>query len=366
MILSRSSSFQVQMVVLLIILGLGVVCVFMFNEESYVNQYLHSTSSCAHPNITIVAQNYEDHSHYTSKLDTQSQSQSQLSSYQSFNDTNPHKDSWCPYATCHNSPICTPCNRRYLFLLTTARSGSTTLLKMLNYLPNVRLSGENRNELYVASELVSNFRGPNTAHLLDQNFDRKEGAYSHNAIPPQAMSCPIQQVINTLNPPPRAVQAGVNLTGNPSLEEYDRGTILGLKTIRFQKGDWRVKDSADFLRENFPCSKVVVNIRSDVDSQLKSMNTTFSNESTTEGKDTDDIVKMNEFLIKVVEELGDEMAKLVDMNDWTQNVEVLNEVISWLGFRHCKYHAVVHENANGFGRDNETPHDIGENCHYAG
>ena len=360
MILSRDSS----LVVFLIILGLGSVCVFMFGEESYAAQYLLKSSS-ANPNITIVAQNCDEQSHYTSKLDTQSQPQSQRSHYQSFNDTNPHKDSWCPYATCHNSPFCTPCNRRYLFLLTTARSGSTTLLKMLNYLPDVRLSGENRNELYVASELVSNLRDPKAAHLLEQNFDRKEGAYAHNAIPPQAMSCPIQQVINTLNPPPQAVQYGVNVTGNPSLEEYDRGTILGLKTIRFHKGNWRVKDSADFLRENFPCSRVVVNIRSDVDSQLKSMNTTFSNKNT-ENKDTDDLLKMNEFLIKVVEELGDEMAKLVDMNDWTQNVEVLNEVISWLGFQQCKYHAVVHENADGFGRDHETAPDIGENCHYAG
>ena len=358
MILSRDSS----LVVFLIILGLGSVCVFMFGEESYAAQYLHFTSSSANPNITIVAQNCDEQSHY----DTQSQPQSQQSPYQSFNDTNPHKDSWCPYATCHNSPFCTPCNRRYLFLLTTARSGSTTLLKMLNYLPDVRLSGENGNELYVASELVSNFRGPKAAHLLNQNFDRIEGAYAHNAIPPQAMSCPIQQVINTLNPPPQAVQYGVNVTGHPSLEEYDRGTILGLKTIRFQKGEWTVKNSADFLRENFPCSRVVVNIRSDVDSQLKSMTTTFSNKKTEEEKDSDDILKMNKFLIKVVEELGDEMAKLVDMNDWTLNVEVLNEVISWLGFQQCKYHAVVHENADGFGRDHETAPDIGENCHYAG
>ena len=35
------------------------------------------------------------------------------------------------------------CNRRYLFILATPRSGSTTMFTTLNALPGVRLSGEN-------------------------------------------------------------------------------------------------------------------------------------------------------------------------------------------------------------------------------
>ena len=66
--------------------------------------------------------------------------------YLAFNDTNPHnanlkegETSFCPYATCHNSPICGPCNQRFIFIAATARSGSTSLLYMINSLPNVRL-----------------------------------------------------------------------------------------------------------------------------------------------------------------------------------------------------------------------------------
>lgn len=284
--------------------------------------------------------------------------------FMSFNSTNPNSN-WCPYAICHNSPTCGPCNRRYLLLLATARSGSTTLLKMFNFLPNVRISGENSNEIYLASKLVSNFKGENSVPLLDQNFDRTEGAYFHNAIPPQSMSCPIQSIINTLNPAPQHIQQMVNVTGNPSLEEYDTDRILGVKTIRFQKGDWSVQEASNFLREYFPCSRVVANIRSDVESQLKSMSNTFKNDHKG-ADDTDKILKMNDFLIRVAEELGSDMAKLIDMNDWTQNVDVLNEVVQWLGYRECKYAGIVHENAAGYDRDHETEHDMGKNCHYVG
>ena len=85
-------------------------------------------------------------------------SKSTQQQWEPFNTTNPHSKSWCPKAVCQNSPMCAPCNRRHLLLLATARSGSTTLLSMLNQLPLVRMSGENNNELYVASRLISNLK----------------------------------------------------------------------------------------------------------------------------------------------------------------------------------------------------------------
>ena len=75
------------------------------------------------------------------------------------------------------------------------------------------------------------------------------------------------------------------------------------KTIRFQKGDWSVQEASNFLREYFPCSRVVANIRSDVESQLKSMSNTFKNDHKG-ADDTDKILKMNDFLIRVAEVKG--------------------------------------------------------------
>jgi len=275
-----------------------------------------------------------------------------------FNTSNPHSGSWCPYATCQNSPLCLPCQRRYLFIIATGRSGSTSLLKMLNFLPSVRLSGENINQLFTASKLLSNIRSKN--HLLEQNFDRK-GSFAHNAIPPQSMSCSIQGIMNAINPPPQNVQQHVNIRGHPSIEEFNRDMIFGAKTIRFQNGEWNVKQSAKFLKENFPCSRVVINIRSDVKGQLKSNKKTFG---TKKGKNTTFIEVQNQFLIELSKELGDEMSRLVDMNEWIKDIDILNDLVTWLGFRGCTYKQIVHENSKRYHKDNNTDPGIDKSCFY--
>ena len=286
--------------------------------------------------------------------------------YKPFNTTNPHGESWCPNATCQNSPLCAPCNRRYILILATGRSGSTTLLKMMNYLPSVRLSGENRNFIGISSPLISNFqmddqgkKGKSVTPLLDQNFDRVEGAFTHNAIPPQAMSCPLQDALNVLNPPPQKIQENDHLL---SIHEYDADTIMGCKTIRFHKNNFSIEYAAKYLKEVFPCSRIIVNIRTNVESQLDSIQGTFT--SAGPGKSSDDISQYNQYLIDVAKELGPKMAKVIDLSEWRNDVGILNDVVNWLGFKDCKFSSIVHENANGFDRDSQTNVGIDDKCHY--
>ena len=73
---------------------------------------------------------------------------------------------------------------------------------------------------------------------------------------------------------------------------------------------------------------------------------------------------MNDFLTQLTTELGEDMAQLIDMTEWTKNVKVLNDVVDWLGFRHCQFHSIVHENAGGFERDHDTSPNISDECHY--
>ncbi len=326
-----------------------------------------NTSSKKIPIVTITTAN----SHNVNDSNSQSNNDKyqHQHKYQPFNTTNPHQDSWCPYATCQNSPLCTPCNRRYILILATGRSGSTTVLKMINYLPTVRLSGENRNFIGVASTLISNFqltedngskKGKSISPLLSQNFDREEGAIVHNAIPPQAMSCPIQQALNVLNPPPKHTQQNDHLL---SIQEYDKDTIMGCKTIRFHKNNFNIKQASEYLKEVFPCSKIIMSIRSNVEGQLQSIQGTFT-KATPTGKTVDDITTYNQWLIDVASYLGNDMAKVIDLSEWKDNVDVFNDVANWLGFRNCKFTSIVHENLNGYGRDNETDVGIDENCHY--
>jgi len=65
---------------------------------------------------------------------------------------------WCPNAICPNSDLCHPCRRRFLILIATGRSASTTLTYMLNSLPGIRMSGENNDELKAIRRMIDNIR----------------------------------------------------------------------------------------------------------------------------------------------------------------------------------------------------------------
>lgn len=314
------------------------------NDESY-------DEDCSHHNL-----------HYQ-------QSNPTHQSYQSFNETNPHAP-WCPYATCHNSPLCSPCNRRYLLIISTGRSGSTSLLNMLNQLPQVRLSGENNNALYYASKLISIHHQDHKPHILDQNYDSVDGAWMHNAIPPQAMACPIQHMLHILNPPPQNIQIQANLShidsnigSNRTYEQYDAQTILGVKTIRFHDGQWTPRQAVNYLQTAFPCSRVVINIRTNISSQVQSVMSTFKwAKNASEHDLRDKISKSNEFLVTLGNILGDKMARVIDMTQWTTDVSIINDLISWLGYTDCSFAQLLHENKDGYQRDAVTDINLGSQC----
>ena len=170
----------------------------------------------------------------------------------------------------------------------------------------------------------------------------------HNAIPKQNMACVMQRILYALNPPPLKVQQ--LRQSRQSLEEYDRHTILGMKTIRFHRGSWYPAQAAKFLQYHFPCSRIIVNVRSDVQSQLSSMKGTFKNEHETHYNESS-IQMMNDFLIEVDNILPDDYSRLIDMNEWTKDVNILNDLVKWMGFEDCEFQEVRHENYNGYGRD---------------
>lgn len=313
-------------------------------------------------------------------------SYSKESSFLAFNQTNPHRHSWCPNATCNNSPICAPCNRRYLFIISTARAGSTTLLQMFNSLPNVRLSGENNGELFIASLLQTNLRAIDQENAVLDDNGTADGAWIHNKIPSQAMgtfylyliliysiltsmckystfphvrsiyilACPVQHVANTLNPPPAKILHSVNETTKPSIVEYDDSKIFGMKTIRIHLNktkvlgpthsirihtDWQPEEAADFFKINFPCSRILVNIRSDLTGLANSVTSTNGFEakgSTLEPNDMFPIIidrfkKANQFLRSFATIVGTDSGMLLDMNEWSKDISQLNDLLKWMG-----------------------------------
>lgn len=271
-------------------------------------------------------------------------------------------EAWCPSAVCSNSALCQPCRQRFLFIISTGRAASTTLLDMINHLPNVRLAGENNNELYIASQLEKNLKGYGFNGLRSNVPAKASGAWFHHSIPKQSMACTIQKVLHTINPPPKEVQQQIisNEGNGITLDGYETSQIVGAKMIRIQNGKWTPLEAAEFFKYNFPCAKYIVNTRLEKDSQAASVLANFVSPNTLE-KVVEKLKRKDDFLTKFAQHMGEDKARLIYMEDWVNDVMHLNEVVEWLGFRNCQYDKVLHSNANGYERD-ESVLEVGGGC----
>jgi len=307
----------------------------------------------------------------------------------SFNTFNPYTKSWCPSAKCYNSPLCAPCKRRFLFILATGRSGSTSLLRMFNELPNVRLSGENYNILFRASELFKVILEDYPEHFVDEETMKEgyfmhnaveNGPFMHNAIPLGSFSCVMQNFLTALNPPDLTSLMNLDdsddedspLSTDKGIAEEER-TILGIKEIRLQNEDlleWTPEEATKFLNAYFPCSRFIINISYRYVRQSKTMKKHLIGKTDglkrTEVKEV--IKRENDFLTELSSLLGSDSAKLLNVNEWSEDVSIINDVVDWLGFENCKFNSIVHENngalGGGFRHDNTTILDVGPNCAY--
>ena len=64
---------------------------------------------------------------------------------------------------------------------------------------------------------------------------------------------------------------------------------------------------------------------------------------------------------------GEERARLIGISKWTKEesgLQVLNDVVHWLGFRNCTFNSLYHENKNRFHHANTTKSILDPNCNY--
>eukprot|EP00553_Chaetoceros_curvisetus_P010063 CAMPEP_0204621742 /NCGR_PEP_ID=MMETSP0717-20131115/7388_1 /ASSEMBLY_ACC=CAM_ASM_000666 /TAXON_ID=230516 /ORGANISM="Chaetoceros curvisetus" /LENGTH=225 /DNA_ID=CAMNT_0051636223 /DNA_START=121 /DNA_END=798 /DNA_ORIENTATION=- len=224
------------------------------------------------------------------------------------------------------------------------------------------MAGENNGQLQMGFEAVQNVE--NAYEMNYQSEQEVVGAWKHHPIAEQSMACPVQQMFEVLNPPP---------TDHLLRKGYDDSDmIIGFKTVRFHGEEMLVEGdeesglipAAKFLVKTFPCARFVINIRGDVESQVASWQKAFGT-----NLDGDKIRRYNTYLTEVASFMGQDRARLIDMAEWSQQdnsgVEVLNELIDWLGFQNCRFETLLHENRDGYGMDG-TKVSLGKNCHYPG
>jgi len=337
-----------------------VLAIVAFSVVTYIMQVMQNVeSSTSIGNIFDIRRDDDDSGirGSTTQINIQQTTETE---WEPFNNTNPFIDSFCPKATCLNSPLCQPCNRRHFIIISTARSGSTTLLRQFDQLPNIRLSGENHNQMKFTSQLTNNLLN-NRPNLLKHPMDKTSGPFAHNTIPKGSMGCIAQQMMHVLNPPPLEVQKDKSI----NVQDYDKDLILGFKTVRFHDAGWDdALEASKYLKDHFPCSKVLINLQTNITHQYTSFKETFNHTEGTEylGPSMKRLKEVNDFQRSLMANLGGPMAKLIDMDNWAKDVRILNEVVVWLGYQNCEFDNIVHENLAGYTRDEETELHLGKNC----
>lgn len=238
-------------------------------------------------------------------------------------DSQTNWSSWCPFASCFDSAMCRPCQRRFLILICTGRSASTTLTWMIDALPGVRMAGENNNTLHY----LKNMKEAVMDNKLWARNGGKKSAWGHNEVPPQSFSCVAQHMIETINPPKQKTGKSFSKMEEKVRKEVDQ-SIVGFKTIRFLDGPESDDNSlVQFIRENFPCSKIVINYTSNLTRQSNSAWHAALKKNST-------ILKLEEAnaRLRKISTMFGSRAYLLDSAAWLKNISVLNEMVDWLGF----------------------------------
>ena len=134
--------------------------------------------------------------------------------------------------------------------------------------------------------------------------------------------------------------------------------ILGFKTIRFHTGIEKseLPTAVNFVKEVFPCARIVVNLRSNTKKQAASQMQSFHRNQNNVTELTYDLELDNEKLRYVAELFGDQ-AILLDSSEWTKNISSLNQIVEWLGFdKSCFFQELLEFNTEkeGYGNGKES------------
>ena len=214
-----------------------------------------------------------------------------------------------------NKRVCDICrNNTWVFVVATGRSGSTTILEMLNAIPSLYLAGENKGMAKCLHELYEDAKrtgfGP-------RGTPTDIGAWYHADVKKKEILCELQRYART------AIGAiGIH-------------AAIGWKEIRY---DLR---QLDFMKELFPCAKFVVNFRKDTESQHRSQ---FHRQTTVEA-----LTKRNEDLVNWSNE-NRESAFQIPLEEFS--IQNFNRLVRWLNVSECTFSKVAHANRNGYTTDN--------------
>jgi hypothetical protein len=210
---------------------------------------------------------------------------------------------------------CNLCEYQYAIILATGRSGSTTLLEMINQLDGFDIGGEHDGQLNVLYDLHQVFEeSKRYRHVKSQVHEGS--AWYNRELPSSHFFC--------------WAQSWFQLTSGWK-PQYLPHNIHGFKEIRYNR-----TVVLDFIHEVFPCAKYIVNMRRDLEAQHRSF---FKvNESMAQ------LRAHNDVLLNFVQTYPSQ-TYIMYLEDYDK-VNLWNDLFAWLDRSNCKAKMVLHANAN--------------------
>ena len=198
----------------------------------------------------------------------------------------------------------------WIFILGTGRSGSTTLLQMVNALPNVQLSGEHDAELDSFIDLRNRLR------VTLKHAGSEAWLHDRHQLKEAHLFCTVQSWF-------------FMHTGKPC----NTTATHGFKEIRYNSFE-----QLNFLRDAFPGAKFILNFRREVLRQSRSA--WYKNVHGVENA-----LNKTNAVLQSWAEVNRARAYLLPLEDFTPGN--FTELFKWLGFSNCKAIAVTHTNNGG-------------------
>lgn len=220
------------------------------------------------------------------------------------------------FATANATFDCNLCDRKFIFVIGTGRSGSTTVMQMVNELPGHFITGEHNGQMFIWRDMMA------AQQVKDDRYFCmvQDWVFRHSRDPADTVTAAAMKHHTSA----RAIIA----------YENEVSPVRGFKEIRYTS-----LEILRWLKQVFPCSKMVINIR-EPDALVESREKAFGH--------------VNEGWARaVIQNLTDFHAERLAHNDtfWLPlesfSVDTFNAMAAWMGVGHCRFVSIAKNRGQG-------------------
>ena len=244
---------------------------------------------------------------------------------------------------------CDLCARRFVIILSAGgRTGSTTLLYMLNELPHVYLTGEHDGILYTLRETQKHF------DAVARHSDTGAWLHPSKYVEDVNFYCWVQEWFE--------YQSSAIEWGKDGVGRSNSSDVYGFKEIRYTD-----PDILKFIVRLFPCAKFIINTRRDSVDQAMSQNKAWRAKTNVDiSVNENGGAKLETGAQKLLEFFPISKANVFHFQtEEYDNLDKWNALITFIDApktKNCKFSHVLHENDAGGYKLEKTNKGIVTNC----